>query len=96
MVRRFSSVERRRSAHGVDDVLVEAWKESKPMFAGQPVLDGPEGAARELMSASVPAIIDDGNAAGLPSRQAAALEHDDLKAALNELVGGAHARDAAP
>jgi hypothetical protein len=95
MVGCFSSVERRRSAHGVDDVLVEAREESKPMFAGQPVLDGPEGAARELVSASVQAVIDDGNAAGLPSRQLATLEHDDLKAALDELVRGAHAGDAA-
>ena len=40
MIGCLSSVERRRSAHGVDDVLVETWEESKPMFAGQPVLDG--------------------------------------------------------
>ena len=65
------------------------------MFAWQPVLDGPERAARKLMSACPVAVIDDGNAAGLSSRQAAALEHDDLEAALDELVGGAHAGDAA-
>ena len=65
------------------------------MFAGQPVLDRAHGAAGELMSARVLAVIDDGNAAGLASRQVAALEHDDLKAALDQFVRGAHPSDAA-
>ena len=56
---------------------------------------GPSAPLGELMSACVLAVIDDGNAARLASRQVAALEHNDLKAALDELVGGAHARDAA-
>ena len=37
----------------------------------------------------------DGDAAGLASRNIAALEHHDLEAALDQLVRGAHARHAA-
>jgi hypothetical protein len=48
-----------------------------------------------LVSARPLAIIDDRNAAGLSSRQVAALEHDDLKAALDQFVRGAHPRHAA-
>jgi hypothetical protein len=47
------------------------------------------------VSASIRPVIDDGNAARLPPRQVAALEHEDLKAALNQLMRGAHASDAA-
>ncbi len=39
MVGRLSSVEGRRPAHRVDDVLVETREEPKSMLAGQPVLD---------------------------------------------------------
>ena len=66
MVRHLSSVERRRSPHGVDDVLVETREEPKPMLAGQPVLDGSRGAAGELMPARVLAIIGDGMLRAFP------------------------------
>jgi hypothetical protein len=49
-------------------VLVETREESKSMFTGQPVLDGPIRAACELMSARSLTVIDDGNAAGFASR----------------------------
>jgi hypothetical protein len=47
------------------------------------------------MSAIAVAVIDDGNAPRLPSRQVVALEHGDFEAALNQLVRGAHPGDAA-
>ena len=65
------------------------------MLAGHAMLDRTPGAIGELMSAGVLALVDDGNAAGLASRNIAALEHHDLEAALDQLVRGAHARDAA-
>ena len=68
MVRRLAPVKRRRSAHGVDDVLVETREEPKSMLAWQPVIDRTHGAAGELMSARPLAVIDDGNAAGLSPR----------------------------
>ena len=95
VVRRLSPVKRRRSAHRVDDVLVETREEAKSMFAWQPVIDRTHSAAGELMSARVLAVIDDGNAPGLPPGQVAALKHDDLKAALDQFVRSAHSSDAA-
>ena len=47
------------------------------------------------MSARVLAVIDDGNAAGLASRQVAALQHNDLEAALDKFMRGAHPSNAA-
>jgi hypothetical protein len=95
VIRRLSSVKRRYSAHRVDDMLVETREEPESVFAGQPVFDRPQGAAGQLMAACVLALIDDGNAAGLSARQVAAFKHDDLKAALDQFVRGAHPGDAA-
>ena len=94
MIRHLASVKRRYAAHGIDYVLVETWKESKPMLAGHPVLDRIPSAIGELMSAGVLAL-DDGNAAGLASRNIAALEHHDIEAALDQLVRDTHAGDTA-
>ena len=65
------------------------------MLAGHPVLDRTPSAIGELMSAGVLALVDDRNAAGLASRNVAALEHHDLEAALDQLVRGTHAGDTA-
>ena len=48
-----------------------------------------------LVSAGAGAIVDHGNAAGLAAGTVAALEDHDLEAALDQLVRGAHAGDAA-
>ena len=95
MIGSLSPVERGGAAHGVDDMFVETGEEPEPMFAWQAMLDRAHGAGGKLMSARVLAVIDDGNAARLASRQVAALEHDDLKAALDQFVRSAHASDAA-
>ena len=94
MIRYFAPVERRYAAHGVDYVLVETGEEPKSVLAGQAVLDRTH-AGGELMSAGVGAIVDHGNAASLAAGKVAALEDDDLEAALDQLVRGAHAGDAA-
>ena len=65
------------------------------MLAGHPVPERTPGATGELISAGVLALVDDGDAAGLASRNIAALEHHDLEAALDQLVRGAHPRHAA-
>ncbi len=96
MIRNLSPIKRRRAAHGVDDMFVETREEPEPVFAWQPMLDRAHGAGGgQLMSARVLAVVDDGNAAGLASRQVAALEHNDLKAALDQFMRGAHASHAA-
>ena len=96
MVRRFAPVERRDAPHGVDDVLVEAGEEPKSVLAGQ---RGARSSPRRRSASSCPlvsgAVIDHGNAAGLASGEVAALEDDDLEAALDQFVRGAHAGDAA-
>ena len=83
VIRHLAPVKRRDAAHGVDHVLVEAWEEPEPMLAGHAVLERMPGATGELISAGVLALVDDGNAAGLASRNIAALEHHDLEAALD-------------
>ena len=88
-------VERRDAPHRVDHVLVEAREEPKPVLAGQAVLDGRDAGVGELVSARAGAVVDHRDAARLAARDAAALEDDDLEAALDQLVRGAHARDAA-
>ena len=65
------------------------------MLAGHAVLERTPAPLGELMSAGVLALVDHGNAAGLASRNIAALEHHDLEAALDQLVRGAHPRHAA-
>jgi hypothetical protein len=95
MIRHLAPVKRRYAAHCVDYVLVETWEESKPVLAGHPMLDRTPSAIGELMSAGVLALVDDRNAAGLASRNIAALEHYDIKAALDQLVRGTHAGDTA-
>ena len=95
VIRHLAPVKRRYAAHGLDDVLVETREEAKPVLAGHPMLDRRPIAIGEMMSAGVLALVDDGNAAGLASRNIAALEHHDLEAALDQLVRGAHPRNAA-
>jgi hypothetical protein len=68
MIRNLSPIKRGRAAHGVDDVFVEAWEESEPMFAWKPMLDRAHGAGGQLMSACVLAVVDDRDAASLASR----------------------------
>jgi hypothetical protein len=95
VVRHFGPIKRWYAAHGVDDVLVEAREEPKPVLAGHPVPNRTSGPLRKLDSAGVLSLFKDGNAAGLASRNIAALEHHDLEAALDQLVRGAHPRNAA-
>ena len=94
VIRHLAPVERRYAAHGVDHVLVEAREEPEPMLAGQAV---PDDSRRRSASwcplVPSPSSID-GNAAGLAAGNIAALEDHDLEAALDQLVRGAHARDA--
>ena len=91
-----AAVERRNAAHGVDDVLVEAGEKAESVLAGQAVLDRRHAAlsARSCPLVPAPSSIT-ADAAGLAARNAPALEHGHLEAALDQLVRGAHARHAA-
>ncbi len=95
MIHDLAPVERGRAAHGVDDVLIEAREEPEPVLAGQPVLDRCHAGIRPLVAARALAVVDYGNAAGLASRDGAALEHGNLETALNQLVRGTHSGHAA-
>ena len=96
MIGDFAPVERRNAAHGVDYMLVEAREESKSVFAGQSVLDGMPTPVSAVSCPLVPAPSSiTGMLRALPPGTVAALEDDDLEAALDQLVRGAHAGDAA-
>ena len=94
VIRHPATVKRRRAAHGVHDMFVETREEAEPMLPGQPVPDRTP-VIGELMSAGVRALVDHRNAAGLASGNFAAFEHNDLEAALDQLVRGAHPGHAA-
>src|SRR3984893_10404192 len=64
------------------------------MLAGHTMLDGCRATGGELVSARASGVVYHGNAAGLASCNVAALEDDDLEAALDQLLGSAHARHA--
>jgi hypothetical protein len=87
-------VKRRDAPHRVDDVLVEAREEPKSMLARHAVVDRARGALGELVSARVLAFLHYGDAPGLPSGEAVALEHNDTEAALDQFVRSAHPGDA--
>ncbi len=95
MVRHLAPVERRNIAHRVDDVLIKTGEEPKAMLAGHEMVDRTCGARGELMSARVFVRVRHRDAAGLAARNVPAFEHNDLEAALDQLVRGAHAGDAA-
>ena len=57
VIRHLAPVERRDAAHGVDDVLVEAREESKPVLAGQLVLDRRHSAIGEHVPAGAVAVV---------------------------------------
>src|SRR5262249_9601478 len=88
--------ERRYAAHGVDDVLVEAGKEPKPVLAGDPVPDRTPGPIiDELDSRGVLAVMGDGDPAGLAARNIPELNHHHLEAVLHQFLRGVHARNPA-
>ena len=95
VIRHPASVERRRAAHGVHDMFVEAREEAEPMLSGHAVVDRARGAFGKLMSTRVLTFLDHGDATRLPSGEVVAFEHNDLEAALDQFVRGAHPGDAA-
>ena len=65
------------------------------MLARKLVLDRRHTAVGEFVSPR-PKLVGHGDASRFPARDIAALEHNDLKAALDQLLGGAHSGDATP
>ena len=85
----------RNPRHGVDDVLVEPWKEAEAVLAGEvPPRRG--GKTAEVHGADVLAgrRAGDDHAAGLATGHIPQLEDAHGEAALAQLVGGAQAADA--
>ncbi len=95
MVGHGAPVEGGDAPHGIDDVLVEAGEEAEPVLAWQVMLDRVDAGIHQHVRGDAVAAGRHRNAARLAAGDVAPLEDDDLNAAFDELVRGAHPRNAA-